>query len=599
LETTVTDEFPSVDRAISRFDNPAASVNEHDVHAELMKVRKHYDETQTSVSFELQSELMAFAFCERYRKNNESGWGLYYGPMVVFQNEKGEMVEAPRLEEVTAEVIDYWSQRARQSVNPILRNRYADVCWEFSRSACGRKRQLEMAHIAIDAAVSAARSGCYSHEMYAWRKLERALTLAITIHDSCRIDAVREQICAYEKATAVDNALGSWGHAAGLLLNNSEILLPLSVEQELISDLEARLSRLLILKSREQGPFAVERAALLLAKYYRAKKQKADCERVMHAHGALVLELAKSGGAMIGSSWLTKLQSLYREFSMAEDAEKTLVLLREISLGAQKEMVSHREEIKVPNEEMQGFINELMGKNLSDCLARIAIHFVPKRDHLIEQLNEMAAHAPIHAMVPISIMDHEGRQIATIGSLKNDLDGRVIHCMAQNMAFSQIFLSRSIEAGLEKYAAEPESIMRYLQESPVFTDSHCELLRAGISAYLRRDYIAAISILTPRVEGAIRNLLNLCGGSGLKPHPRGGGLLFVGLEALLHDPIIIRVLTRDIVDYLRTLLTDQRGWNLRNDLCHGIMLPSSFSVQSADRILHALLLLALVKSQTK
>ena len=47
--------------------------------------------------------------------------------------------------------------------------------------------------------------------------------------------------------------------------------------------------------------------------------------------------------------------------------------------------------------------------------------------------------------------------------------------------------------------------------------------------------------------------------------------------------------------YLKILFTDNRGWNLRNDVCHGMIEPELFTKQSADRVLHALLSLGLVR----
>ena len=58
---------------------------------------------------------------------------------------------------------------------------------------------------------------------------------------------------------------------------------------------------------------------------------------------------------------------------------------------------------------------------------------------------------------------------------------------------------------------------------------------------------------------------------------------------MLRDPIAIQLLTDDFANYLRILLTDNRGWNLRNDICHGIASPQLFNKMTSDRIIHALL----------
>jgi len=47
--------------------------------------------------------------------------------------------------------------------------------------------------------------------------------------------------------------------------------------------------------------------------------------------------------------------------------------------------------------------------------------------------------------------------------------------------------------------------------------------------------------------------------------------------------------------YLRILLTDARGWNVRNEVSHGLASFEMMSLAVADRVVHALLLLALVR----
>ncbi|WP_367270581.1 DUF4209 domain-containing protein [uncultured Rikenella sp.] len=39
------------------------------------------------------------------------------------------------------------------------------------------------------------------------------------------------------------------------------------------------------------------------------------------------------------------------------------------------------------------------------------------------------------------------------------------------------------------------------------------------------------------------------------------------------------------------LLTDNRGWNLRNEVCHGLTEISQFDQMTVNRIIHALLCL--------
>ncbi|MBS3788831.1 DUF4209 domain-containing protein [Candidatus Bipolaricaulota bacterium] len=56
----------------------------------------------------------------------------------------------------------------------------------------------------------------------------------------------------------------------------------------------------------------------------------------------------------------------------------------------------------------------------------------------------------------------------------------------------------------------------------------------------------------------------------------------------------------DMVLYLKMLLTDPRGLNLRNKVCHGLGNTANLcNYQVADRIVHVLLCLSLIRFEEK
>lgn len=68
------------------------------------------------------------------------------------------------------------------------------------------------------------------------------------------------------------------------------------------------------------------------------------------------------------------------------------------------------------------------------------------------------------------------------------------------------------------------------------------------------------------------------------------------LGTLLNNEEIV-ILDRDITRYLRTILSNRTGWNLRNLYCHGI--DDSFSLIQADRVFHIILLMAVLSQNIR
>jgi hypothetical protein len=135
-----------------------------------------------------------------------------------------------------------------------------------------------------------------------------------------------------------------------------------------------------------------------------------------------------------------------------------------------------------------------------------------------------------------------------------------------------------------------QELLQHLYQSPLFENERRNILKRGLDAYFAGDHIASVHFLIPQVEHALRRFLVLVGRPSFRPG-RHGGLNLRLLDDMLRDPAVVQVFGEQVVIYLQVLLTDQRGWNLRNELCHGIIVPDAIGSTTSDRIIHVLLIL--------
>jgi len=68
------------------------------------------------------------------------------------------------------------------------------------------------------------------------------------------------------------------------------------------------------------------------------------------------------------------------------------------------------------------------------------------------------------------------------------------------------------------------------------------------------------------------------------------------MNDILGDEQMRAVLTENLWRYLEVVYIDKRGMNLRNDLSHGLLAPHAFNRHVADRVLHTLVALSLMRS---
>lgn len=578
---------------LGKFDQEMITISERDVSKAIQSVK---DPNLSELPMQLIAEATAFDFWENYR-DQITGWGTYFWPMFVFSNEDGTATEWPSMKKVTGQIINYWTDRAKTAKHPVLRARYADLVWDFQKVVTDESPHYSMAQIVIDSIIEIAQRNCYTPEVYVKRKLERALSLAIALNDNSRIKKVADTTIAYEDAITDDSKLGLWGFSYNLLFENDKVKLTDDQKQKLIDDLEGHLLRASQPTNKEEiDPWAVEAAALRLAKYYRKIGRGEDTKRVIVAIGNAFIQASSKASALQTSAWLQRVHATYKEFGLSDEAEEISIKLREVGEKKKSELKSFSYTMEVSKEKMEKYIAALIEGELDDVLTRIAAHYIPKKSEVEKQLKELASEAPVAFLMPMELLDNTGRPLAKVGSLEEDLAGHTVKLMSQNMAIGSIYLRQVLEALVKKYPTFENLCVDYLFRSPIFEEDRKSIITWGVKEYLNGNHMTTVHLLIPQIENALRVLLETAGGSVLKP-AHGGGFNLKVLDDLLRDPLLVQVFGEDIVFYFRALLIDPRGWNLRNCVCHGLCNASEFGPSMSDRIIHVLLCLALVRKK--
>jgi len=578
---------------LGKFDQEIMPTSEYDISKAIYSVRDPNDVTEPPMQWV--AEAIAFDFCEGYQDQTKDG--TYFEPMFVSNNRDGTVTEWPNVKEVTEPIIKYWTDRAKTTKHPVLRARYANLVWDFSKVVTNASPHHSIAQLVIDSIIEIAQKGCHRYKTSVIKKLERALCLAVMLNDSSRIDKVRDAIINYEDSVAQDSKLGLWGFAYDLLFENDKVKLTADQNQKIIDDLEGHLLRASEPTNKEEiDPWAVEAAALRLAKYYRKVGREEDTKRVILAIGNAFIKASSKASALQASAWLQRVYATFKEFGLSDEAEKISIQLREVGKKTKSELKSFSHTMEVPKEMMEKYIAALTEGELDDVLMRITAYYIPKKSEAEKQLKDLASKAPVAFLIPMELQDNRGRPLAKVGSLEEDLEGHTVKQMSRNMTIESVFLRQVLESLVKKYLTFENLYVDYLFRSPVFEEDRKAIIRCGVKEYLNGNHITAVHLLIPQIENALRVLLEIAGGSVLKP-ARGGGFNLKVLEDLLHDPLLVQVFGEDMVFYFRALLVDPRGWNLRNCVCHGLRDASEFGSSMSDRIIHVLLCLALVRKK--
>jgi len=573
---------------------------EHDIAKEIKNILaedKDYESTKEDMA-----EQMAFDFMEDYLNDN-SGWETYHGPMFVLPNDKGQMVEYPSIKRIDQKVLDYWSKRAKEVINPILISRYADLVVDFSPKIVNQGADITLLRLVVDSNIAICEKSLVD-PLDCKTKIKRALVLAIQIKDHERIAKVKETIINLEKKVAVDDKPGLWGFAFRWLILEfgKKVSLNESEKNTLIKDIGERLERV------KTNPWLTENAASLLAEYYASEKDEKNLMRVLGVlENTFKKDVRSDSDALLKIHSYEQIHEIYRKyanrFPTAEAANKRISQeIGQLDLDWNKSLKEISVETHIPQAEIDNFLSTIFGTDeenkLERVMARLALSALPQKDAIKKQLQDVSNKHPMQFLCTTQIIADDGVPIAKLSTLEEDYDNHFQKHALQYVQFGSFFLSIAIDELKKRFPKE--TIIDYFQKGTLFENEDKDYLARSISAYWDNDFLVASHLFNPLIECGIRELVKNCGGLILKPN-NIGGYDRVLLPALLkNEEIFENVFSKsglNIPFYFRLVLTEKLGMNLRNDFAHGFGKKKFFGRNASDRLFHILVWLSLVKKQ--
>jgi hypothetical protein len=321
--------------------------------------------------------------------------------------------------------------------------------------------------------------------------------------------------------------------------------------------------------------------------------------RVVLAFGGAYEKMARQAEGAIAMSWLQKVYDAYRSVGLKSEANQILLLSKQKGQEATRQMRAVETKFEIPKEEFDAELARFTEGELADVLVRLAVHFTPRETHVRDRMAWAREHTPFLALAGQMVIGND-QIVARVGAGDSDDEGRLIRDTCQHMDFDTFFLRVTLDATRSKFDCTADDIMGFLACGVLFDPGRHPLLREGVASYLEGDHVKAVHIIVPQIEHALRVLLARLGQPTNKPMRSGKGVMQEKtLTDILEYEPAIRVWAeknslQDWLVYLRCLLIDPRGHNLRNRLAHGLMGPDEFGRQVSDRALHVLLLLSLV-----
>jgi Domain of unknown function (DUF4209) len=542
------------------------------------------------------SENVAFRFnpCGR----DQSPWKVQFGPKTTFTTKSGTLVHCPDMAEIDGGTINYWRSRAVEAKNPILRARYADLVWEFSKPVTGEPASIDFARLAIDSYEESSKLTPGELMIDQIHRLERGLELAISIGDTNRIETVRDAMINFFYEAILPSSCGAWHFLFDNLYENKKAPI---CEVQLARMIEAHEKLLARYSDPEDktnlNPWGAKEAAMRLARHYQKVGSSDDVKRVVGTYGNTFIALSREAGGMLAIAWLQEVYRDYVRFGMADEIDQLKLMLKQKGEAAESETKRVSGTITIPKDELETFQEEMTSDGLEIACQKIAGHFIPSTRDAQEELKRLHEEHPLISRIGVRQLG-EQQIIAEIGSVEDDFEGRTIMQISENIGFSAPFLAAAMDRLRDRYTLTADDLLTILHQSPAFDEDRRAIICTGLTAYLEGDLLKAIHVLIPQVEHILRRLLGILGRPTNKHSRSNTGVMQENsLDEVLGDPTMRTALGDDLHRYLSMFLVDRRGHNLRNRLAHGLMSLGDFHRGIGDRVVHVLLILGMVRQE--
>ncbi len=546
-------------------------------------------------------EAIAFEFAENcYDKY----WGTYYGPQWTFaKKDTGEEVYVPNITDVTEDMVTYWEARSQVVQNPILKMRYTGLVLEFKKKLFNKEpdyRNIKLAH--VQALLDVVEGDYCKYETVTFDYAERALYLSIGFRNKeLQNKSVEAYYNAHQRHTGNDLQPGIWGRIFHSLIKHRNYFLP--YEEILLNEQLARFERLkeqaLQNGSRtDQYTHVLSDQVELLADYYHLIGDIAKIEPLLDAMLEAIRVSIPLRGGMWGQGMIQQLQARYRKYGFDSRANQLYVELGDLGRETLDELKTTEFSVPLDKERINEYLKEALEGTDREVLLYFLVQFLPRIEDEKNRLKEKAEQSPLLDMISTITIDSSGNTISRVGIGKDAERQKLYFSMYENMRFTIPFMHLHITKMKEAGKMTTESMMQLIEGSELITDDHREIVRRGFDAYMAEDYLVCCHLLVPQLEAAIRRLFAMNGANIMraKKNPEEGNE-YISLDSLLSTEEAVTYMGEDIANYFRNVLTDQYGWNIRNQLSHGLLATNNFNFGMADRVVHAFLMLGMFKKK--
>jgi hypothetical protein len=300
-----------------------------------------------------------------------------------------------------------------------------------------------------------------------------------------------------------------------------------------------------------------------------------DARKVLQEAAVIAwIDAASRDDGLRALAHITRAHELALSYGLTDLLARVRGLMPAASAAADAGMSVLSTEIQVPTEKIDRFVDWFFSGSSGQWLNHYGAYLPVTRDRgaaEAEARDIMRKH-PIQFLATRMILNDEGRLVRTIRGQDEHLEHQIAFGDTLGLQFWANVGSRILDRAAFDGLPSEESVAQFFA-TPFIPDPLPHRIAAAFGHYWAGRFDEALCIVVPRIEAIVREMARLSGVSTFNEATSQEPGAYRTLGILLAD--LKPFLPRDIHYYVTFILTNQLGANLRNRLCHGLLLEGS------------------------
>lgn len=512
-----------------------------------------------------------------------------FHPVMTGHNDKGGYVEFPDKSNLNKESIKYFEQRVMETKNNELKSRYTDYLWE-------REKKAEYAEIATRSYLD---SLSLFYESTWFFRLADALNRLVYFSLIQAVDEnttifIRDTLLKYLRKMVADQKYR-------FCLELIETFCYLQNRSTQNNQEVMQIATQCVEYFRKENNFHLERSFLEARKQlYKINNEpiRDQDQLIAESYTAEAGIHESKGDNLVASSYYEQALKKYQQLG----DKKNIDLMQGKFIGSNKKSLSEfrtvSTEIKIPQEAFDKIIaTPLSASDLKGALQRLSVMdlLLPDYESIERQTKKMEKDYPLQFLVSQKVIDAEGN---SVDSGENPFQHMLMRNAMIFIGISENVINKIFDRLAGEKGLNAKSLFAFLENWSLLPMKNRVIIQSGIEKHFQNDFISSLHILTPQLEATIRSLLQIAGLKTISFIRNTTSTQASALSNLLEKEEAPRVLGSNLTWYLKILLTEKLGYNLRNEVAHGLIDPEKCNKSNSSFLLFIFLLLTRFQKTT-